>query len=156
MCETHSTVRPPANYSLPLPGSAARANRSDRGEESEVFLPVPEAAAAMRRFVADVLRAWGEEELLWEANLIASELATNALIRGGSPFRAYVSRARGVVRMRVEDIGTSEPTGRTSATGMRDRGAAIVRKLADRWGYDEQAGATVTWVELHTDRANRA
>ena len=148
VCETHSSVRPPANYSFPLPRQLARTNRFDRGEESEVFLPVPEAAAAMRRFVAEVLRGWGEEALLWEANLIASELATNALGNGDSPFRAHVSRSRGTVRMRVEDVGVD--------SSVRPPSVAVVGKLADRWGYDEQPGATVAWAELSTTSTQRS
>ncbi len=148
VCETHSSVRPPANYSFPLPKHLARTSHADRSEESEVFLPVPEAAAAMRRFVAEILRAWGEDELLWEANLIASELATNALRRGDSPFRAYISRSRGTVRMRVEDLGVTEAP--------RQPSVAVVGRLADRWGYDEQSGATVTWAELSAGPTSRS
>ncbi len=152
VCETHSSVRPPANYSLSVPRSPAPTIPI---EQSEVFLPVPEAAAAMRRFVAGVLRSWGDHDLLWDANLIATELATNALSNGGSPFRAYVTRTGGVVRLRVEDNGSGVPVQRRAGeSGRPERGVAVVGKLADRWGYDEQPGVTVTWAELSTAPAH--
>ena len=147
VCETHSSISPPANYTLAVP---RRARPSDRSEEYEVFLPVPEAAAAMRRFVAEVLRSWGEHDLLWDANLIASQLATNSLTIGESPFRGQVSRVGGVVRLRVDDIGSAQSARPANAPAKPERGVAVVDKLADRWGYDVRVGATVMWAELDT------
>ena len=44
-------------------------------EYSQVFLPVPEAVAAVRRFVTEVLTHWRELDLVTDAALVASELA---------------------------------------------------------------------------------
>ena len=46
---------------------------------SETFLPVPSAAAAARHFVTATLDVWGLGDLSWEASLVVSELATNAV-----------------------------------------------------------------------------
>ncbi|MEO5652553.1 MAG: ATP-binding protein [Marmoricola sp.] len=104
----------------------------------------------MRRFVAEVLRSWGEHDLLWDANLIASQLATNSLTIGESPFRGQVSRVGGVVRLRVDDIGSAQSARPANAPAKPERGVAVVDKLADRWGYDVRVGATVMWAELDT------
>ena len=148
VCELHSAVLPPLSYD---PSSVHYDSRPDVGEgvHSEVFVPVPEAVAALRRFVTGVLELWGESPLVWDATLVASELATNAVRHGGSPFRASIGRGDGVVRIGVEDVGTGWPQQRTADVEDPDgRGMEIVEALAHRWGCHVLPHGKLAWAEL--------
>ena len=116
---------------------------------SEVFLPVPEAVAPARRFASATLGSWGGPDLVWQASLLTSELATNAVVHGRSPFRLGVLRQSGGVRLAIEDMASAWPEIR--AAGLHDldgRGMAIVEALADRCGYDAVPGGKIAWAEL--------
>jgi anti-sigma regulatory factor (Ser/Thr protein kinase) len=108
---------------------------------------------AARRFVAGVLKSWGEDALLSDAALITSELATNAVEHAGSPFRVCLRRADTAVRIAIEDVGPAQPQERTTTPDdCSGRGVAIVKKLATQWGCDVVADAKLVWAELrHPD-----
>ncbi|MGI8645655.1 MAG: MEDS domain-containing protein [Nocardioides sp.] len=149
MCELHSMVIPPAGYDFG--GSTQQPERHARpdGVWSETFLPVTAAVSAARQFVTGVLDQWGEIGLVWEASLVTSELATNAVLHGGSPFRASVSRAHGRVRIAIEDVAAGWPERRAATThGLDGRGVAIVDALATRSGCDALLEGKVAWAEL--------
>lgn len=147
MSHLHSAVHPPSSY-----GSEITSGREDAAATtSRVFVGVPEAVAASRRFVADTLTSWGQDHLVGDGALIVSELATNAVIHGGSPFRATVERGARVVRIAVEDVGPGVPHSRRMPDdALSGRGVAIVEELAHRWGCDLTHGGKVFWAELET------
>jgi hypothetical protein len=119
------------------------------GVVSGVFVPVPSAVAAARRFVTAVLRSWGQDDLVWDAALVTSELATNAVGHGDSPFRASVVRTEGVVRIGIEDIGPGWPQERASTHDLSTgRGVAIVAALAERTGCDVLPVSKLAWAEF--------
>ena len=149
VCDLHSAVVAPLSYDSPPTPLAGDHGDSADGERSEVFVPVPEAVPAARRFVVNVLEAWGEGELVGDAALVASELATNAVRHGESAFRASITRGRGVVRVAIEDVGPGRPVRRVADP--RDsggRGVAIVETLAHRSGCDMHASGKTVWAEL--------
>ena len=116
---------------------------------SETFLPVPSAAAAARHFVTATLGLWGLGDLSWEASLVVSELATNAVQHGASPFRASVSRTRGVLRIAVEDVAPGRPERRAATRDLLDgRGVAIIEALTRRSGCDILPDSKIVWAEL--------
>ncbi len=146
VCHLHATVLPPSSY-----GSAEATGFDGAARSSEVFLGVPEAVAPARRLVSETLTAWGEEHLVWDGSLIMSELATNAITHGDSPFRASIDRAADVVRVSVEDVGPGLPESRREPhDALGGRGVAIVEELAHRWGCDRIAGGKVFWAELES------
>lgn len=152
VCDLHTTVAGPTSYDEE-PTGATRHSDAVGDVHSEVFLPVPEAVPALRRFVTSVLGLWGVDHLMWDATLIASELSTNAVRHGESPFRAVISRNAGVVRIGIEDAGPGWPAHRNARLDDLDgRGVAIVEALADRWGCDKSSDGKITWAELGTPR----
>ena len=147
VCHAHSEVLPPESYGYRLPA----ADEDDAATRSDVFVAVPEAVAAARCFVRGALETWGEDHLVWDGTLIVSELATNAVIHGDSPFRASITRSAGVVRIAVEDAGPGLPRSRSApADALDGRGIAIVEELSQRWGCDRSDGGKVFWAELTT------
>ncbi|MGH3509143.1 MAG: MEDS domain-containing protein [Nocardioidaceae bacterium] len=145
VCALHSGLRPPQGY-----GSSSISPARDDGRGfSEVFLPVPGAVAAARRFVTAVLELWGDDGLSWDAALVTSEIATNAITHTQAPFRTTVTRSERGVRIGVEDVGTGVPArGPGSDTGLGGRGMAIVEELCQRWGWEPLATGKVVWAEL--------
>jgi anti-sigma regulatory factor (Ser/Thr protein kinase) len=120
---------------------------------------------AARRFVVDGLTAWGEVDLVEAAELVASELSSNAALHAAAAFMHVIlerSEDASGVRVAVEDDGpvpvdAVRPRVRPDlgwadlewpdldATG---RGLAIVAMLATRWGVDGTALGKRVWAEL--------
>ncbi|MBO0847617.1 MAG: MEDS domain-containing protein [Nocardioides sp.] len=116
---------------------------------SRVFLPAPQAVSAARRFVAEMLEEWGQTRVLDDVILIVSELATNAVLHGGSPFRASVRREGDSVLIEVEDANAGYPYREPRRLeGLDGRGIAIVEDLSHRSGCRRLADSKVIWAEL--------
>ena len=116
---------------------------------SSVSYPgVPSSVSQARAFVAAAL---GEatDELRERAMLITSELATNAVVHGGTGFTLSATIADGELRVAVTDEGGGTPLprqpGRTESTG---RGLLIVMALSERWGTETSRGRTTVWFSL--------
>ena len=117
---------------------------------SSVHLPVPAAVSSVRRFVRDAMTAWDLHDLLDDVTLVTSELATNAITHGRSPFRTSLVRADGVVRVAVEDRSSAWPERHQARPGDQDgRGMAIVATLSQRSGCEFTPGGKVAWAELN-------
>jgi serine phosphatase RsbU (regulator of sigma subunit)/anti-sigma regulatory factor (Ser/Thr protein kinase) len=103
----------------------------------------------VRRYVAERLAALGHEDLVDEAQLVVSELTTNALLHaGGRASVQIVDRGDGV-RAEVAD-GTHTPPvlSRGTERTLTGRGLHLVASLAVRWGVTQQAQGKVVWAEL--------
>lgn len=144
ICASHSVVVPPASY---LAGG--RPSGLIACTHSQVFLPVPEAVTAVRRFVAEAIELWDENFLLPDALLVASELATNVVNHARSPFRVTIDRAMGVVCIAVQDVATLHAVRQTVGDDITSgRGMTIVEALSRRWGSDDLPSGKVVWAEL--------
>ncbi|MFE7560622.1 ATP-binding protein [Kitasatospora sp. NPDC057500] len=108
---------------------------------------------AVRRRLRAALGLWGVPELADTAELLTSELVTNALVHTGqgAVFDAVLT---GDQRLRIEvQDGTARLPGRrrdpdTCATS--GRGLLLVEALADSWGVQLRGDGKVTWFELAT------
>ena len=109
----------------------------------------PRAVPRARRFVMAELD--GEPAgVLHDAELVAAELVTNALLHGAVPVRLRLERGSDRIRIEVEDNGHELPI-RLSSGGeaMSGRGLGLVAALASRWGVlAGPRGGKVVWAEL--------
>lgn len=158
VCELHAQVQPPRGYGEPraMDHPAERDMRDPAPRRSETFLPLPAAVPAARRFVRDVLYSWGEPDAAWDAALIASELATNAVTHGDSPFRAILSRDDHTLRIEIQDAAPGswgDPV--TSVTDIGGRGVALVESIATSAGCEPLEDGKVAWAEIPTTGARR-
>jgi anti-sigma regulatory factor (Ser/Thr protein kinase) len=107
------------------------------------------AAARARQFVAATLRTWGLEALVADAELLVSELVTNAVLHARSPARVNVEDAGTVVRVAVCDDSSAPPRvrdyGPNAVTG---RGMFLVDRIARRWGVDVDGRGKCVWFEV--------
>jgi anti-sigma regulatory factor (Ser/Thr protein kinase) len=117
---------------------------------TSVQLPPDHAAAARaRRFVSDAMRAWGCEDSIADAELLVSELVTNAVLHARSETRVTVEREGTTVRVSVCDDSQARPRlrnyGPEAVTG---RGLVIVDRIAKRWGVEPSDAGKCVWFEI--------
>jgi anti-sigma regulatory factor (Ser/Thr protein kinase) len=123
------------------------------------FRPVPESVKAGRDFARSALREWGMHGLADLAELVVSELVTNALrhglpsARGASaehPIRLRLLAQAPYVMCMVTDPGADIPVLRESGPASEcGRGLHVVESCCVRWGWhllDE--GGKVVWALL--------
>lgn len=111
----------------------------------------PTACARARTVIRDVLPHWGLGDLVPTAELLVSELVSNALRHAAGPLRLTLERVSDL-RCLVSD-GTSESPRPTEA-GPEDengRGLALVEMLAARWGCEYGIEGKSVWFELSGD-----
>ena len=108
-----------------------------------------------RHFVIDTLAAWGCRALLDDAALIASELATNAVLHARTEFTVVVSRRPGGnIRIAVRDTSLARPRPRRAGPlATSGRGLRLVEALAADWGADVLPDGKVIWAELPAETA---
>ncbi|MFJ2736152.1 SpoIIE family protein phosphatase [Streptomyces sp. NPDC087317] len=110
----------------------------------------PENAAPgqARRLVRQAMARWGLEELIDSAELLVSEVVTNAVRYASRPVTLRLLRTD-VLRCEVSDDVPQLPQPRQArATDEAGRGLRVVNQLARRWGVNRLNGGKVFWFEL--------
>lgn len=154
VCELHSSV-------LHAPAGGVVPSGDGRSLGAEVladFLPEPKAPRDARRFVTDTLRRKGHDAgLINDAQLVVSELATNAVIHACSAFSVGVRSSHRAARLSVRDASRRRPVipDRASETGRGGRGLRLVAALAADWGVEAATTGKTVWAELEP-RASHA
>ncbi len=101
-----------------------------------------------RRFTRSTLASWGLTALSDYAELLVSELVTNALLHADAPRRLRLFRDR-VLTVEVADAGGQTPQLRPFAEQDEGgRGMFLVSELAQRWGSRLTRDGKVVWAEL--------
>ncbi|MET8569991.1 ATP-binding protein [Streptomyces sp. NPDC004783] len=112
---------------------------------------VPEARRALR----ELLRQWGRPGRSEVAELLTSELVTNALVHTDDDALLTATVSERGLRVEVRDGESGLPTPRApdpdEATG--GRGLVLVRSLADAWGVRSHDGGKSVWFELDAEAA---
>nr|WP_149179775.1 ATP-binding protein [Streptomyces sp. TRM49041] len=108
------------------------------------------AVAEVRRALRELLHHRIAADPADTAELLTSELVTNALIH--TEHGAVVTAALGLTALRVEvrDFVTELPDPYVPVTddGTHGRGLLLVQALADAWGVQAQSVGKVVWFEL--------
>jgi anti-sigma regulatory factor (Ser/Thr protein kinase) len=118
-----------------------------------VILPsTPRAARMARQATHRALEAWSIAHLQDDADLVVSELVSNA-VRHGSGRRAEITLrlkvANGRLRVEVHDINPTMPVPRTpTAMDESGYGFVIVDALAVKWGVQDAEIGKAVWAEL--------
>lgn len=113
--------------------------------------------APVRRLITRASVDLGWPELVEDAVLCGSELASNAILHTRLPFEVDVEGAEGGLRVVVVDRRPQELPAVVPATGLATditsqgttgRGLQIVASIADRWGVTTDEDTKAVWVEL--------
>ncbi|MCG6493011.1 ATP-binding protein [Kitasatospora sp. A2-31] len=112
------------------------------------------AVGAVRHRLRSALSRWGVPELADTAELLSSELVTNALLHTGrgAVFEAVLG-ADLRLRIEVQDSAARMPGRRRDPDAeyaTSGRGLMLVEALADDWGVQLRGDGKVTWFELAT------
>ncbi|GAA2566065.1 ATP-binding protein [Streptomyces lienomycini] len=106
---------------------------------------VPEARRALR----ELLRHWGGPGRSEVAELLTSELVTNALVHTDEGAVLTATVGPRALRVEVRDFTGRLPAPRAPDTeGTNGRGLVLVRSLADDWGVRPYEGGKSVWFEL--------
>lgn len=109
----------------------------------------PASCRAVRILVRSTLSRFGlDDALVDSAELVASELAANAVRHVASPFSVRVTHAgEGTVRVAVTDP-EAPPAGEAGMPVSRTHGLGIISTLSARWGVEETRGGKVVWADI--------
>ena len=106
--------------------------------------------AAARRFVRTALESVeADPRVIETAELLTTELVTNAIVHVGSKSQLFLRVARGIVRVEVTDPDDHLPS--MAAPNVDDdsgRGLLIVNGLASAWGVERTPTGKTVWFEL--------
>jgi serine phosphatase RsbU (regulator of sigma subunit)/anti-sigma regulatory factor (Ser/Thr protein kinase) len=108
----------------------------------------PAAVAGARSSVARQLSAWGLEELDFTAELVVSELVTNAIRYGRPPIRLRLIRDRALLCEVSDDSSTTPHLRRARDFDEGGRGLLLVAQLAEHWGTRHARHGKTVWAEL--------
>jgi serine phosphatase RsbU (regulator of sigma subunit)/anti-sigma regulatory factor (Ser/Thr protein kinase) len=109
--------------------------------------PDPENVSRMRATVADQLDRWGLQEMTGNAELVVSELLTNAIRHARGPLQVRLLRNRSLT-YEVSDGSSTSPRMRHAATTDEGgRGLFLIAQLATTWGTRYTAEGKVIWAE---------
>ncbi|MGA9312190.1 MAG: ATP-binding protein [Pseudonocardiaceae bacterium] len=118
-------------------------------------LPMHNAAAgAARRFVRESCEIWAVDPAIREiAELLSSELVTNAVEHAHSSTRLTVTGTGSVLRVSVRDYSrTIIPRPRPIDVGaFRGRGLHLVAALSQSWGVHQHSEGKTIWLNLQLD-----
>ncbi|NML55372.1 ATP-binding protein [Streptomyces sp. R302] len=127
---------------------------ADEPSQSRTLRCDPMSVAVARRLVVAVLGRWElSEDLAERAELVVSELATNAIVHArtcGAPIRVAITRGEDDhIQVAVTDLDR-RPLGpaRTDPYAEGGRGLDLVAALSVRWGCERRRWGKRVWAEL--------
>ncbi|MEU7005667.1 SpoIIE family protein phosphatase [Streptomyces sp. NPDC046332] len=108
----------------------------------------PISVSQARSHIAQQLISWGLEELEFTAELVVSELVTNAIRYGRPPIRLRLIHDRALM-CEVSDTSNTTPHLRRARTfDEGGRGLLLVAQLAERWGTRQARQGKTVWAEV--------
>jgi anti-sigma regulatory factor (Ser/Thr protein kinase) len=95
-----------------------------------------------------------DAQVLWDLQLVATELVTNAYLHGRPPvsFELAAPPAGPTLRMEVSDTGVGVPrTEHPDVHTYHGRGLLLVGKLTAAWGVTGTAAGKTVWADFVID-----
>lgn len=117
----------------------------------QVVLPADDTAPrAAREFLAAACCGQHDSHIVEEAQLLVSELVTNAVRYGAPPIELQVRCAGGDrLEVRVRDSEPTIPTpGEPGPDAEHGRGLMLVDLVSDAWGHDDDPDGKEIWFSL--------
>jgi PAS domain S-box-containing protein len=130
---------------------------SDSGNRVQRRLPShPSSAGEARRMVRRLLSHAGREDLVEPAQLLVSEVVTNALVHSGTPIDVSMAADDKGVLVEIGDGSKHIPRPRGYApTASTGRGLALLERTADAWGVVPGIRGKTVWFQLSSGNGDR-
>jgi len=122
---------------------------TDASEQVRKFDVQPQSVRDARTFVRDFADAAGADADA--AELLASELATNAVRHARTSYEVRMGNHAGVLRVEIVNDAPNLLLAMRAPTSEGGRGLAIVENVAQDWGTLSHGGEKVVWFELPTN-----
>lgn len=124
--------------------------------QEAIQLPgVEDSPARARRFLQVVLDGY-PNPLIERAQLLLSELVTNAVVHGEPPVVVTVEIGPSALRIEVVDHGSNAPElQEASISDSHGRGLQLVAGLSEQWGIECRTGGKAVWFRLTTEFNSR-
>ncbi|MFH7597261.1 SpoIIE family protein phosphatase [Streptomyces racemochromogenes] len=108
----------------------------------------PSVVADARRYTTEQLSAWDLDEASFVAELVVSELVTNAIRYGAPPIQLRLIHENDTLICEVSDASSTAPHMRRARTfDEGGRGLLLVAQLAQRWGTRHAPTGKTIWAE---------
>jgi anti-sigma regulatory factor (Ser/Thr protein kinase) len=117
------------------------------------FCATPGAVPCARSLAKRIIVEWGRPDLADTAELLVSELVTNAIhASAGLPtpvVRLWLVAERGNIVIRVWDASADMPRRQNAAPDSEHgRGLMLVESLSKQWGACRKPSGKVVWVQI--------
>src|ERR1700722_8084737 len=146
VCDRHTEV---IRLARTHDGSSDCAGLRRAHSRDRLFIATPTVLRDVRRFVRETLSGWDDEQAPGGAEIIVSELATNAVKHARSPFRVSIFRRDTSIRIAVRDASFELPEELfRDADYYGGRGVRLVASLSGAWGTDEEPDGKTVWAEI--------
>lgn len=139
------------------PGTPAATAEGRSTAVERTWPPAPRSVGRARQFLSHHLEMWGLPQLAENAELVLSELVTNAITHAHPPYGRLIAtrleRLEYGVRIEVHDAGDSKPERQeASADSESGRGLALVDILTGgKWGVANRQGpGKIVWATVCT------
>ncbi|MFI1393006.1 SpoIIE family protein phosphatase [Streptomyces griseoaurantiacus] len=126
----------------------ARTRALDRNHVASWDIPSdPASVAEARRCVSRRLTAWGLREAAFTAELVVSELVTNAIRHATGPIQLRLIKDLTLICEVSDGSSTSPYLRRARLYDEGGRGLLMVAELTERWGTRHTRSGKIIWAE---------
>ncbi|MEZ7002604.1 SpoIIE family protein phosphatase [Streptomyces sp. AD55] len=145
------TLLPPGGIEDDVALLLARTRGLTAGQVATWDIPAdPALVAPIRKQVVEQLAAWTLVETSFTAELVVSELVTNAIRYGSPPIRLRLIHGAATLICEVSDASHTAPHLRRARTWDEGgRGLLLVAQLTQRWGSRHTPEGKTIWAELN-------
>lgn len=118
--------------------------------DAAISLPAePRSARAARRFVTECLAGADGDQWEMPAQLLITELVTNAILHARTEMTVTVTVEADGCRLRVRDLSNRLPARRNySDDATTGRGLALVERISSEWGVEEHEDGKTVWAKI--------
>ncbi|WP_405865338.1 SpoIIE family protein phosphatase [Streptomyces sp. NBC_00005] len=144
------TLLPPGGASDDVALLLARTRGLPASQVSTWHIPAdPALVAPIRKQVVEQLDTWGLQDAAFTAELVVSELVTNAIRYGAHPIRLRLIHDEATLICEVSDTNHTAPHLRRAKTWDEGgRGLLLVAQLTERWGTRHTPEGKTIWSEI--------